>query len=463
MKSRKWYVFFTLMLILMLTVSGPNTVKAYEELTGYVDEAGILHLSDDGEGGWDLFVTDSSGHKFESDLHGGLTFDLFAEMAKHDLPSGSYTVYVTTYWEDWESLGHGAEKDWCRADFTYVAVDEITLNRTSLSLYAGKTANLVATVIPSNAVQKVTWTSSDISIATVDENGKVSTKAPGTVKITASAGGKSAVCTIKLSLNRPVLKAIYNSAKGADIRFQAVTGADSYVIMRKLNGVWSEVCTVNAGTLEKENGAYKYIDTAVASNYGQGYIYSVAAKRGSTVGNYDKTGLPLYRLKQPTITSVKSTEAGTVVVTWTKENCQGYEVQYSSDNGKTWTKATQVKGGSVVQQTITGLSMKKTYVFRIRCQKTNADRGTTWSQYSPWKSGPWKGSTFTVTFDSDGGTPCSPITLNDGDPLPALPVPFKEGYAFLGWYDKNGTWIGEGANLVCKDITLYAHYAKGQG
>ena len=26
------------------------------------------------------------------------------------------------------------------------------------------------------------------------------------------------------------------------------------------------------------------------------------------------------------------------------------------------------------------------YVFRVRCQKTNKDRGRTWSEYSPWGS-----------------------------------------------------------------------------
>ena len=33
----------------------------------------------------------------------------------------------------------------------------------------------------------------------------------------------------------------------------------------------------------------------------------------------------------------------------------------------------------------TGLKKGTTCVFRIRCQKTNKDRGRTWSQYSAWK------------------------------------------------------------------------------
>ncbi|MBR5064776.1 MAG: InlB B-repeat-containing protein, partial [Oscillospiraceae bacterium] len=68
--------------------------------------------------------------------------------------------------------------------------------------------------------------------------------------------------------------------------------------------------------------------------------------------------------------------------------------------------------------------------------------------------------TFKVTFDSNGGSSCSSITVRDGDALPALPTPTRSGYKFLCWLDKNYVPISEGANLTCEDITLYAHWIK---
>ncbi|MCD8099434.1 MAG: Ig-like domain-containing protein, partial [Oscillospiraceae bacterium] len=53
-----------------------------------------------------------------------------------------------------------------------VAVESIALNAETLSLTVGDNSTLTATVSPSNATDStVTWTSSDASVATVDENG----------------------------------------------------------------------------------------------------------------------------------------------------------------------------------------------------------------------------------------------------------------------------------------------------
>ena len=78
-----------------------------------------------------------------------------------------------------------------------VAVTGVTLNKTSTEIIVGKNETLTATVAPDDATDKtVTWTSSDESIATVDENGKVTAVAEGTATITAQAGDKTATCTV---------------------------------------------------------------------------------------------------------------------------------------------------------------------------------------------------------------------------------------------------------------------------
>ena len=73
----------------------------------------------------------------------------------------------------------------------------ITLNQTSLTLNAGSSSTLTATVSPSNATNKtVTWTTSNASVATVS-GGKVTAVGPGTAIITATAsGGQKATCTV---------------------------------------------------------------------------------------------------------------------------------------------------------------------------------------------------------------------------------------------------------------------------
>ena len=59
--------------------------------------------------------------------------------------------------------------------------ESISLNKTSLSLYKGESYNLKAMVTPDDATDKtVTWVSSDTSVATVDNNGKVTASKKGT-------------------------------------------------------------------------------------------------------------------------------------------------------------------------------------------------------------------------------------------------------------------------------------------
>lgn len=78
-----------------------------------------------------------------------------------------------------------------------VPVSSVTLNKTELTIKEGSSETLFATVKPDDASDKtVTWTSSNQTVATVDNTGTVTAKTPGSVLITASCGGKSATCSV---------------------------------------------------------------------------------------------------------------------------------------------------------------------------------------------------------------------------------------------------------------------------
>ena len=76
----------------------------------------------------------------------------------------------------------------------------ITLNKTYIDLYKGKTQQLTASILPANASYKTaTWTSSDTSVATVSSTGLVTAKNAGKATITAkTTNGLTVKCTVNV-------------------------------------------------------------------------------------------------------------------------------------------------------------------------------------------------------------------------------------------------------------------------
>lgn len=69
----------------------------------------------------------------------------------------------------------------------------------STTVHLNETKKLTPTLTPSNATPTLTWTSSDNTVATVDQNGVVSGKKLGTARITVTSdNGKSDYCDVKV-------------------------------------------------------------------------------------------------------------------------------------------------------------------------------------------------------------------------------------------------------------------------
>ena len=112
------------------------------------------------------------------------------------LKAGEATITVTT--------SDGNKTATCKVTVKDkgIPVESLSLDKTELSLTEKQTETLTATVHPENATNTdVTWTSSDPSIATVDENGKITAVKEGevTITVTSSDGNKTATCKVLIN------------------------------------------------------------------------------------------------------------------------------------------------------------------------------------------------------------------------------------------------------------------------
>ena len=197
------------------TVTGPDTAKEDDEVT--------------------LTITPAAGYVLESISVTGVTTENAVEVTdgKFTMPAEDVNViatfklvtYAITLAEGTEdadkwtiSPASAAEGETVTITYTgnkrvqsvtamkkaAIPVTSITLNKTETSISVGSTETLsVTAVAPDNATDKTyTWKTSDASKATVDQDGKVTAVAVGTVTIYAEANDGSGVkgsCTVTVT------------------------------------------------------------------------------------------------------------------------------------------------------------------------------------------------------------------------------------------------------------------------
>ncbi len=118
---------------------------------------------------------------------------------KVNLNAGKNNVKIVVTAENGNTKTYNLEI--VRSSTNVVPLKGITLDKTELTMFNGETKQLTVKYNPSNTTDNkaVKWTSSDKSIATVDENGKVVAIGKGTATITATVGKFTATCKVTVS------------------------------------------------------------------------------------------------------------------------------------------------------------------------------------------------------------------------------------------------------------------------
>lgn len=179
-------------------------------------------------------------------------------------------------------------------------------------------------------------------------------------------------------LMTPALSNVYNSRKGALVKWKKVNNAEGYHIFRKpINGGWKKIADVTG-----EN-TISYIDTEVANEYGKTYCYTVKAYKGKDSSAYNGVGKTLFRLEAPEFTAHKNMTGRKIEVEWSGvPQADGYEVQYSTSGTFSWNRSVIINGSSIQKQRLYNLTKGKQYYVRIRSYK-KTEKGMS---YSTWNT-----------------------------------------------------------------------------
>ena len=208
-----------------------------------------------------------------------------------------------------------------------ISISSINLSKTQLTLEKGSTETLTTTILPADTTEDttVTWTSSNVSVATVTSEGEVTAVGRGTATITASCGGKTATChvTIKVPISGVTLnKSIVTLEKGNSETLTATvlpldTTEDKTIIFSSSDESVAtvtdtgKVTAIGAGTA-----------TITASCGGKSVTCDVTVKVPITGITLNKSNVTLYKGMNETLTAtiLPADTTESIVVTWLSSN-----------------------------------------------------------------------------------------------------------------------------------------------
>jgi len=293
-------------------------------------------------------------------------------------------------------------------DFVHITVEPDTLNLTT-----GETKQLTAEIEPADATNRnVTWTSSNPSVATVDQNGNVTAISKGITYVTAKAELGGQTSTVLVGVSRPYYTISFESNGGTAI--ESVQGEAGSRIEKPENpkkdgyvfGGWYKDAQLSERWVD-----YRDLIEADTKLYARWVEDRITVTFNSNGGTPVKPVVTKYytKLDEPDVK-----RPGYTLLGW-------YE---SPENWRKWIFINDPFYGD------TTLAAK------------------------------WKIDTYTMAFDSKGGSVVKSKTTNYNKLIASPAAPKRTGYTFAGWYKDakyKAAWDFS-KDKVTGNATLYAKW-----
>jgi len=237
----------------------------------------------------------------------------------------------------------------CEQPEQEVAVTAVTISQPSAQMFVGETITLKALITPAGVSQglEIVWASSNLSVATVTQEGVLTAVSEGTATITATAGGKTGSCSLtvvkkeidvaSVELDRKELSMV----EGDEVTLKATVkpddATDKTVSWKSSN---QEIATVDDSGKVKAVKAGEAVVTATAGQKSAECKVTVTAKT---------IDVSMVMLNQTSLEMIVGDEF-TLVATIVPENATDKTVQWSSSNPEVASvadgKVSAVKEGS---------------------------------------------------------------------------------------------------------------------
>lgn len=227
-----------------------------------------------------------------------------------------------------------------------IAVTGVSLNKTALTLAEGSSETLVATVSPSGATnKKVTWTSSNSTVASVDQGGKVTANEAGNATITVETedGSFTANCEVTVT-------AVYH-----------VTGVTLNKTQLNLNVGASETLTptVSPSNATDKSVTWSSSNSGVAS-VSNGTVTAVAAGSTTitvTTNDSNKTATCTVTVSEVAVTSVTLNKTSTTLVRGGSETLTATVLPANATNKNITWSSSNSSVASVSNGTVTAVAV----------------------------------------------------------------------------------------------------------